>query len=528
MKKAFYISMALLAIAFSAGAQDVNDAYNFASMEYSGTARSIALGNAMTAVGGDLGSLTLNPAGSAVAGYGQITFSPGITVSKVSAVGTPLTGSTNPYSYGDHIHQSSTRMAMPNIGTVFHINMGNRYGLKSLSIGFVSNQTNNFFQHAVAKGSNANTSLAGAIAAASEGLWYEGLEGDNAYNGSAAWRSIVGYQSGLTALYADYGDSYIGVTEKVWPDGSIGLAGNVNQVYQRLVYGNKYYFLINVCANVSDRFYLGANLGLASISYNYKLAEQEISVDPDQFGLEFDNGSIKYFDSFTYRNNWSASASGAYLKVGFIAKPIDGLRLGAAIQTPTLYTVREQFAQDATVYYMDGSDSWAQTPEGTAQYRLVTPFRANAGIAFTFGTMGLLSADYEYCDYSGINYRDNGSSFGDLNADIRNFLGVSHELRTGAEIKPTPAFALRAGYAFTTSPQKYDNGEYIKAPRQLVSAGLGYSSNGSFFADFAVKLSLLPNEYVMAYEDYIDNVLSPEIEISTRRIGAVLTLGWRF
>ena len=264
--------------------------------------------------------------------------------------------------------------------------------------------------------------------------------------------------------------------------------------------------------------------------YTYKLSEQEESVNPNDFGLEFDDGSIRYFDTFTYRNNWRSQASGAYLKLGFIAKPIDGVRIGAAIQTPTFYSVQETFAQDAEVRYMDGGESWAQSPEGESSYLLTTPFRANAGLALTFGSFGLISADYEYCNFSQIRFRDAvyQDDFKDLNDDIRSFMGISHEFRLGAEIKPTPAFALRAGYDFTTSPEKQDANSYIKANRHIISAGLGYSSSGSFFADLAVKATLLPNEYVMAYEDYIDDVWSPEIELATRRIGAVLTLGWRF
>ena len=54
----------LSALALQAGAQDWSDALNYAENDYLGTARSVGMGNAMTAVGGDLGSLTFNPAGS--------------------------------------------------------------------------------------------------------------------------------------------------------------------------------------------------------------------------------------------------------------------------------------------------------------------------------------------------------------------------------------------------------------------------------------------------------------------------------
>ena len=56
----------LSVMALQAGAQGWTDALNFSENDYLGTARSVGMGNAMTAVGGDLGSLTFNPAGSRV------------------------------------------------------------------------------------------------------------------------------------------------------------------------------------------------------------------------------------------------------------------------------------------------------------------------------------------------------------------------------------------------------------------------------------------------------------------------------
>ena len=66
--KRFFLSAFFLSLAAGAGAQGWVDALNYSETDYLGTARSVGMGNAMTAVGGDLGSLTFNPAGSAVAG----------------------------------------------------------------------------------------------------------------------------------------------------------------------------------------------------------------------------------------------------------------------------------------------------------------------------------------------------------------------------------------------------------------------------------------------------------------------------
>ena len=65
MKKILFAA-AFLAMTVSSGAQSVYDAITFSQNQYYGTARSMALGNAMTALGGDLGSIGINPAGSAV------------------------------------------------------------------------------------------------------------------------------------------------------------------------------------------------------------------------------------------------------------------------------------------------------------------------------------------------------------------------------------------------------------------------------------------------------------------------------
>ena len=75
--------VSLFAATSAADAQGLEDAVRYSQNDYFGTARSMALGNAMTALGGDLGSIGINPAGSAVASYGQLTITPGLSISNV-------------------------------------------------------------------------------------------------------------------------------------------------------------------------------------------------------------------------------------------------------------------------------------------------------------------------------------------------------------------------------------------------------------------------------------------------------------
>ena len=69
----------------TAGAQSAYDAYNYSYTDYYGTARSIALGNAFTALGGDIGGITVNPAGSGVYRYSEIELTLGGSFSRTAS-----------------------------------------------------------------------------------------------------------------------------------------------------------------------------------------------------------------------------------------------------------------------------------------------------------------------------------------------------------------------------------------------------------------------------------------------------------
>jgi hypothetical protein len=178
-------------------------------------------------------------------------------------------------------------------------------------------------------------------------------------------------------------------------------------------------------------------------------------------------------------------------------------------------------------------------------YNVVSPWRANVGVAYTIGKFGILSADYEYTDYSGMKLTaayddDYYYDFSGANLDIQDFCGPVHAIRLGAEIKPAPELALRVGYNLTTGAQynTLDNGRVVSLSsderlaqlRTAVSFGIGYSSPGSFFADLAVRFQYLPNEYITPYWYYntTDVIETPEICGQSALCNTLLTLGWRF
>ena len=572
----FALAALLSLAAAAAGAQTMSEALTYSVNDYFGTARSIALGGAMTALGGDLGSIGINPAGSAVAPYSQFTISPGITVMSNTS------GYSTSYQedYSGYLDYSTNKFNIPNLGFTLKFDTYDS-SMKSFTLGFLSSATSHFANDFVGNGINDKTSLLGSFGAGASPYSPSELGDRNGWFSSGIpWNYLAAYQGGMIAeAYDEFGRpmvdasgnyTYLGATEAMFlnSDGSydIRTQGPLDQYSRVQTFGAKYDLLMNVGMNFNDRFFVGFNLGMPVATYRYSEYFDETAVNTSDFEIEYADGVITNFDSAQYEYNQTSDVSGVYLKAGFIWIPFGGLRIGAAIQTPTFMTIRDVWTVSTDTRFTSSEyNTSADSPQNDFQYSLVTPWRVNAGVACTFGSFGLVSADFEMADYSRMRFSsyDEGyystrSAFSVENNVNRYFAGMEYAGRFGVELRPVPAFSLRAGYAVRTSPQYYafdKNGEkytaagylnyydefehgnnYIvsKAPfgdiLSTYSCGLGYSSDGSFFADLAYRVAKYPSEYFNPYSDYItggDEFL-PEVVQTRTMSDIVLTLGWRF
>ncbi len=573
MRRQISFAAAVILSVAAAGAQNMYDAINFSRNDYLGTARSMALGNAVTAVGGDLGTIGINPAGSAVAGYGQLTVTPGLSVSSVSSAYSPEGESR----YGAFNGATKSRLGLPNLGLSMVMSTGRRSGVKSFTFAVASNQTVQYNSFASAYGTNSMTSKMAEFAYSATGIDEKTLSSYNSYeNSSVSWDLLTAYQGGMFGSYGR-GARYVAASEVLDPDAEYHyVPGELAQSSQLTKAGYKHDLVFNFGANISDRVYVGFNLGTPTARYRYTEAFYESAVNPEMFPMAFiadDGGDITtYFRGSSYNYSYTADIDGIYAKFGLIATPFSGVRIGAAIQTPTAYTITEKWQYGASTSFDDPVFNDSQTsPRGEYTYCLKSPYVANFGVAFTFGAIGFISADYELTDYSVMRFSElhsdyyiSGDRYFDLNETNRNFAGLSHSLRIGGEIKLTPLFALRAGASILTSPERHwtdSEGEDVTADkylrefdtynsyaRRLVSSsyykdrtlsgslGLGYSSPGSFFADLAVRLTGYPEATFSPYYDYdnynaegkLVNVKSPRILNRPSLWNVALTIGWRF
>jgi len=559
MKKIITFALGAV-VTVTAAAQSWQDALYFSENLYQGTARSVGMGNALTAVGGDLGSIGLNPAGSSVSGYSRVVITPGLSISSTNATGVIPEGSTSAIGLGDKVNSNFARVKLPNIGFVINADTGSRAGWKRFSFGLVSNATNDFTNRVVGSGVNADNSIAAALASSAEGYtekvlgsedwWYDGSD----VSRMPAWMDMVGYRSGMFNGIPGSANKYQAITEVRDAGNNCWLAAPVYQKYGQQTYGYKQDLFLNMSANYNDQFYLGFNLGFTMLNYNMSEYWQESPENSDEFpDIEYTDGTRGRFASLMMKHNYSLRGSGVYIKAGMLWRPVAGLRLGLAIQSPTWTNMRARQAYSGEVKLTGKTLLPSTSPEDEWTYRLRQPWRLNAGLAYAFGAVAVLSADYELTDYTSARYSGSSTSMPayltDANGDIRNALTVGHQIRVGLELKPTSSFSIRAGYNYITSAQKnwlnadwtmtaLTSADKIRQAKHVASFGLG-GSFGAFFLDAAVRVRFMPKEYILTY-DYltydsdplskrVDNtVLTPELEFNSRIWDALLTFGWRF
>jgi hypothetical protein len=529
----------------------------------------------MTALGGDLGSIGINPAGSAVAPYSQFTISPGVTIL------TNTSGYSTHYQqdYTGYVDYRANKFNIPNVGFTLKFDTYDS-SMKSFTLGFLSTATSHFMNDFVGNGVNDKTSLLGSFGAGASPYTPSELNDNRGWFSSGIpWNYLAAYQGGMIAeAYDEYGQpmvdangnyTYLGATEAMFPNGDgtydIRTQGALDQYSRVQTFGAKYDLLMNLGMNFNDNLFVGFNIGMPIATYRYSEYFDEQAVNPADFPIEYADGVVTNFDTAIYQYDQTSDISGIYLKAGFIWNPVGGLRLGAAFQTPTLLTVRDTWSVSTETRFSSSNyNTSVDSPTNDFQYNLITPWRVNAGLAYTFGAFGLVSADFEMADYGNMRFTSSDDYYYDSRGfqtenDVnRYFAGKEYAGRFGVELRPVPSLSLRAGYSVRTSPQYYGvdkNGEKYTAAGYLNyldefenrqnyittkyryddiystwSCGLGYSSEGSFFADLAFRSAKYPSEYFNPYADYItggDEYL-PEV-VQTRTLqDIVLTLGWRF
>jgi hypothetical protein len=217
-----------------------------------------------------------------------------------------------------------------------------------------------------------------------------------------------------------------------------------------------------------------------------------------------------------HETNINTDGVGYNLKFGAIVRPVGGLRVGAYIHTPTWMFLRNTWNEHVTSD-INGAER-TEFIEGHDDYRITTPVKWGAGIAYTFGLTALLSVDYEGVNFAHTRLaNENGvtNAYKDGNDRLQKDCRTTANIRIGGEYKIND-FAIRAGYAW------YQNARKDYADTQIGSVGFGYRGR---FISVDAAYSFAPN----LKENYIlYNGNSNETALNIFTSKAIVTLGFRF
>jgi hypothetical protein len=464
-------------------AQNEEDALRYSRQFITGTARSVGMGGAMGAIGGDFTSLSINPAGIGVYRSNEFTFSPSLNWN-----------STQSDFLRNKIDQTRYGMKLGNVGYVISNTTDKEKGLVSTSFGFGYNQLNNFNSQILMSGTNNSSSLLDNFTRVYNDL---SLDISDFYEGLAYDVDLIVRDSITLPYYNDFQRGGYGQHQqrRVSTSGSIGE------------------YVFSMGSNISNKLYFGATFGVQRVRYE-KSSEH---TETDQ------NNNIDYTQKFVFNEDLLTRGYGFNLKLGVIARPLNFLRLGAAYHIPTYYFLHYRFASDIQAWYdpsLNIASKTSESPILNFDYQLKTPSKFVGSAAITIGKLGLVSIDYERVNYSNANLQAPDFGFVLENTAIKDIYKSTNNLRMGAELRLGTGY-LRGGYAMYGSPYKIvDPSGDIKY--SVISGGVGIR-NSDFFMDLSYASGVSSEAYYM----YIPEMTTGSINKSKLN-NVILTVGFRF
>lgn len=535
MKKTLFTIIYCSILSLSAYAQfepGSIDAYNVSQSDLRGTARFMSMAGAFGALGGDLSTLTQNPAGIGVYRSSEIALTLDFDFQNTMTQGL--------------YKESQTKVYCNNFGYVGSLNLGGDL-LKNFNWGATYSRKASFDRNYSGYFPSMPTSLSNYIASFTNGCPVSELafdEGYDPYDGysSPDWLSVMAYNSylinpvGNTSYYnglfnsSTIADSEFAVSER----------GYIDE------------YSINFGGNFADLIYWGLGIGINDLSFSQATYYNE-HLNNATFPSDNSGNMTNGYAEFSLNNIKEISGSGYNIKLGVIVKPVDELRFGLAVHTPTWYSLNQSF--DSSIEYLyspkidiedDGAYQFVQPSYiPYFEYSLRSPWKFMLSAAGVIAGRFIVSADYEHDAYDSMTLSGTGRNFDtyDLqNQDIKTYFQSANSFRIGAEYRVTPNLSMRAGYSFTGDNVKNvamyqsNTSEYIytygtdpsytfNKTTQYFTCGIGYRF-GRFYADVAFAHRNREAQYQPFTK--FDNKIIPTAKVEQNDNNLIISVGYKF
>lgn len=452
-----YIIGVLLAVPFMSQGQTATEAFRLSESDPAGTARNLGTGNSMFAIGPDFSAIGLNPSG--LGGYGKSEFllSLGMNFNNTKA-----SFSSDP---GNELQENGARFNLPNVGFVIHNRpASSTWNTSNWAIGF--NKTADY---------NRDLTYEGFTTGSITDAWRENATGfiPDDQNG---FEEGLAYEAG--AIY-DFEDDNIYETDY-----------NLNSQYalfkreSSVISGGKSELFLAYGADWNRKVMFGISVGLPIVNSTETRNYRETDGDDD---------GIPFFNGLHYFNTINSTGYGWNAKIGVTVKPAPFINIALAFHTPTRLRMTDNFNSTLSYDFTDDNNDGpikAESPFGSFEYALRTPWSASGGIGIIAGKSGFIAAHAKYTDYSSMKYRydvrGNGDRFDQLERQVNNEIKASYgsalQLNIGGEFV-LDYFRLRGGVSMLQSAFNNDN-----TFDPAYHAGVGYRGD-NFYVDLGYKIS---------------------------------------
>lgn len=470
-----------------------------------GTARYRGLNGAMGALGGDLSSLNVNPAGSLFFNTNFASFTANLNNTRNSATYFNTNSKTN-----------ISNFTLNQIGGVLIFKPADEEStFNKISVGLNYENTNDFNNELNYTGTNTNNSIGNYFLRFANGIGSEGVFPFSNTNSNfdnlpfidqQAWLGynsyVIDYDNVNNVYYTNVPDDFNYLqTKNIYSEGYSGkLSFNL---------GTSYKDIVNVGLNLNAHFTDNVT--------SFNLSESNNSVYPTGISIADVN-----FENIihTYGNGFS-------LQLGTIVKATDNIRIGAAYQSPTWFNLQDELTQrvrtvrtvapDDNIFI--GANANPNTTIINNPYKLKTPGKITGSFAYLFGKKGLISVDISKKDYASTLFKPkNEPYFTGLNEDIKVKLADALEYRIGGEYK-IERWSVRTGYRHEKSPY---NTDVTLGDLTSYSGGLGYDF-GISRLDFAYS-----HAYRNANDKFITSVPFDNARVNRKDNTFVLTYSVNF
>lgn len=503
-----YIYTLLLLFPFGLCAQNMYNYSSFFENDLSGTARFAGMGGSMSALGGDISVMATNPAGIAIYRSNDISYTGSFDFNTSTA------------TYGsDVIKTRSTDFSTENLGFVFSTATDDDF-IKFVNLGFSYRQKNNLSGEFDVCGISDGFSQQYAMRQLFDmsKFNFDRLSYSMYENFGHSWLALLGAEAALKDDKGNFltdADGFV-----IWEPTDWGYyseeRGGVKEVD------------FNASCNIKDRVYLGATLGITSVDYN----RYSYYFEAD------DQGEI-----YSLVNNYKIEGTGLDLKLGAIIRPFkySPFKIGLAVHTPTWYNLENISSASIADPYgnvIDTRDYELYNDDLRTKSKLMTPWRFNASMSYTFGKYLALNAEYEYADYTKAEFMHNDITSRSQNVEIQRNMKEQHTYRVGAEFS-YEGFSLRAGYNKMTAPfetlayKDLENAvvtetstEYMnRYDKEVVTLGAGYRGSSGLYFDVAYMLQNQKSDF---YPYYDNEVVNSCATVEHRNQTVMATIGIRF